>query len=261
MTRITNAILNQIMALWCDINNTVIKLLGNIKWHIDIRSNSKKLDVLIKDKSYLLICNHQSWADIPTLQYIINRKIPAFKFFLKQELIYVPIMGYSWWALDYPFMKRYTKEYLAKYPEKKGQDIATTKKACEKFKEFPVTIINYAEGTRYTQQKHDKQQSQFQYLLKPKSGGINYALSVIESIDHIIDTTIIYPNGKPSISDIFSGSVGKIEVHMNVIPRPEWLGRGDYENDVDYKKRCQDWINNLWQQKDALIAARMHENN
>ncbi len=55
---------------------------------------------------YLVSSNHQSWVDILVLQRIFHGRIPFLKFFLKQELIWVPVIGLAWWALDFPFMKR-----------------------------------------------------------------------------------------------------------------------------------------------------------
>ncbi len=52
--------------------------------------------------------NHRSWVDILVLQSIFNRRIPFLKFFLKRQLIWVPLLGLAWWALDFPFMRRYS---------------------------------------------------------------------------------------------------------------------------------------------------------
>jgi 1-acyl-sn-glycerol-3-phosphate acyltransferase len=124
---------------------------------------------------YLVLSNHQSWVDILILQKVFNRRIPFMRFFLKQQLIWVPMLGLAWWALDFPFMQRHTKSQLQKRPELAGQDIAATRKACEKFLGKPVSIMIFPEGTRFTPAKHAQQQSPFQHLLKPKSGGMAYA--------------------------------------------------------------------------------------
>ena len=86
-------------------------------------------DELRRDTSYLVISDHRSWVDIPALIQTLNRRTPFFKFFLKKELIWVPFLGLAWWALDYPFMKRYTKAFLAKNPELAGKDLEITKAA------------------------------------------------------------------------------------------------------------------------------------
>ena len=76
---------------------------------------------------YLSLSNHQSWADIFIVQMITNRKVPMLKFFMKFVLIYVPVIGICWWALDMPFLKRYTKDQLERNPSLRGKDFASMK--------------------------------------------------------------------------------------------------------------------------------------
>ena len=148
---ILDKILISIAGLWIGINSFNSKLFCKINW--DIRG----LEKLEKKEWYLILSNHQSWVDILALQTILNQKIPMLKFFLKKELIWVPFLGLAWWALDFPFMKRYSKKQLKENPHLKGKDLESTKKAGEKFKHTPVSIINFVEGTRFTQQKKGSQ--------------------------------------------------------------------------------------------------------
>ena len=92
---------------------------------------------------YLVSSNHQSWVDILVLQKIFNRRIPLLKFFLKRELIWVPVIGLAWWALDFPFMRR--RGGLAG-----AEDLERARQACRKFSVVPTSVINFLEGTRYT---------------------------------------------------------------------------------------------------------------
>src|SRR6185436_13395597 len=106
------------------------------------------------------------------------------------------LLGLAWWALDFPFMKRYTKQQLAKRPELAGRDIEATRRACAKFMHIPVSIMNFVEGTRFTRAKHDSQESPFQFLLKPKAGGVAFVLDAMgRALQSILDVTIVYPNG------------------------------------------------------------------
>lgn len=204
--------------------------------------------------SYLVISNHQSYADIILLQRSLNHKIPFLKFFLKQQLIWLPVFGLAWWALDFPFMKRYSRKYLKKYPHKAGKDFEETKKACEKFKDIPVSIMNFAEGTRCTQEKQQRQDSPFQNLLKPKAGGIGYVLSLLgEQINHIVDVTINYNSGTHSLWEMLSGKLDNIEISLDVIPLPEEI-KGDYINNSETRVGLQRWLNQRWQEKDAKLS-------
>jgi 1-acyl-sn-glycerol-3-phosphate acyltransferase len=235
--------------IWIDGNKAWMALTQKTEWQIT------GLENLNRRGWYLVNANHQSWVDIFVLQTIFNRKIPFLKFFLKAELIRVPVIGLVWWALDFPFMKRYSKTYLKKHPEKKGKDIATTRKACEKFSLTPTSVMNFLEGTRFTEEKHRNQRSPFNYLLKPKSGGIAFALSVLgEKFHSFLNVTIIYPHGVPTFWEFLCGRVDKIVVHIGEIEIPDQILAGDYERDKNFRTEFHQWIGSIWEDKDALIG-------
>ncbi|UAW98815.1 acyltransferase [Halopseudomonas nanhaiensis] len=209
--------------------------------------------------SYLVISNHQSWVDIPALVQAFNRKTPYFKFFLKKELIWVPFLGLAFWALDYPFMKRYSKAHLARHPEDRGKDLAITRKACERFQSLPVTVVNFLEGTRFTEDKRIAQQSPFGYLLKPKSGGVAFVMAALGAqMRSLLDVTIYYPGGRPpGFWALMCGRVDRVVVDIRGRTLSNELFAGDYENDPDFRETVQSWINQLWLDKDQRLA-QMH---
>ncbi len=205
---------------------------------------------------YLVLCNHQSWVDIPVLQKAFNRRIPLLRFFLKSELVWVPILGLAWWALDFPFMKRYSRALLEKRPELRGKDTEATRRACAKYRQLPVSVMNFVEGTRFTPAKHDQQASPYTHLLKPRAGGIGLVLGAMgDMLEAIVDVTIVYPNGQPSVVDLMAGRVREVVVHVDVQPVPAEFVGADYENDEAFRERFQAWVNALWAAKDARIAA------
>ncbi|WP_278618877.1 acyltransferase [Ectopseudomonas oleovorans] len=235
---------------WAENCKRIFALLTPTHW--DIRGNAE----LRRDRSYLVISNHQSWVDIPALVQAFNRRTPYFKFFLKQQLIWVPFLGLAFWALDYPFMKRYSKAFLDKNPHMKGKDLEITKAACEKFKRLPVTVVNFLEGTRFTPAKQAQQQSPYRYLLKPKAGGVAFVLATLgEQIDAVLDVTLVYPEGNPpGFWALLSGQVGKVIVDIQTRNLAAELWQGDYQNDPVFRQYMQDWVTQLWQEKDARIA-------
>lgn len=225
--------------------------------HWDIRGGGE----LRQDTSYLIISNHQSWVDIPALVQAFNRKTPYFKFFLKQQLIWVPFLGLAFWALDYPFMKRYSKAKLEKHPHLKGQDLDITRRACEKFRDLPVTVVNYLEGTRFTPAKQAQQGSPYRHLLKPKTGGVAFVLAALgEQLDAILDVTIVYPEGTPpGFWKLISGQVPRVIMDIRTRTLEPALWQGDYQNDDQFRLYVQDWVSGLWEEKDALIAQLKQE--
>jgi len=234
---------------WSEINKLIFKACLPTRWEI------RGAEGLRGDTSYLVVSNHQSWVDIPALVQTLNRRTPFFKFFLKKELIWVPFLGLAWWALDYPFMKRYNKAFLARNPELKGKDLEITKEACELFKRQPVTVVNYLEGTRFTEAKKTEQDSPYSHLLRPKAGGVAFVLAAMgEQLDAVLDVTVVYPQARiPGFWDLISGQVPRVIIDIQTRELDPALWQGDYENDPVFREYVQDWVNRLWAEKNARI--------
>jgi 1-acyl-sn-glycerol-3-phosphate acyltransferase len=236
---------------WIWINNLAHDLLCNTRWDIQGVEN------LEKSEWYLVFANHQSWTDILVLQRVFNRKIPFLKFFIKKELFWFPILGQAWWALDFPFIKRYTKSKLKRKPHLKGKDMEITRKACEKFKTVPISIMNFVEGTRFTQEKHKRQKSPYTHLLKPKAGGIAFVLDAMGGkIRRVLDVTIFYPETQKNFWAYLCGNISEIKVRVKSLPVHEDLV-GNYLNDKNFRIRFQTWLNQLWTEKDQSIGEMM----
>lgn len=238
---------------WMAVNNAIIDITSGVRWRVE------GMDGLARREWYLVTANHQSWADILVLQRVTNRRIPSLKFFLKQELIWVPLLGLAWWALDFPFMKRYTRAQLEKNPQLKGKDMETTRRACAKYEHFPVSVMNFFEGTRFSRAKHDEQDSPYRHLLKPKAGGAAFTLNAMGGQLHtLLDFTIVYPPGTSrSLLGFLGGAMNEVRVIVRQRPIPAWAARGDYESDPEFRARIQAWISEMWTEKDALIESRL----
>jgi 1-acyl-sn-glycerol-3-phosphate acyltransferase len=209
---------------------------------------------------YLVNSNHQTWADIFVLQHLFNRRIPLLKFFIKDQLKWVPVMGLAWWALDFPFMRRHSEEYLKLHPEMRGKDQAATRRACEKFALIPTSVMNFLEGTRFTPAKHQRQQSPYRHLLKPKAGGIALALNAMgDRFQAILDVTIVYPDGAPNFWEFLCGKLKRVIVRVQILPVPEHLMQSDYAGDAEVRAAFQRWVQQLWQDKDAQISRLLTE--
>jgi 1-acyl-sn-glycerol-3-phosphate acyltransferase len=249
-----NRLLMAIAASWIGLNTTMIGLLTHTRYSVTADAD------LRSEGHYLVLANHQTWVDIPVLQALFNRRIPLLRFFLKQQLFWVPLLGLAWWALDFPFMKRYSREHLALRPELAGRDIEVTQRACAKFRDLPVSIMNFAEGTRFTTRKHAGQASPFQHLLRPKAGGIAFVLNAMNDALHsILDVTLVYPNGRPALVDLFADRVGEVRVHIRELSIPAELRSGDYVNDPVFRERMQGWINGLWAEKEATFRRLLQD--
>lgn len=235
---------------WNAFNTFLIGVFTHTRFSVDNESQ------LRRDGHYLILSNHQSWVDIPILEALLNRRVPMLRFFLKSQLFWVPLLGLAWWALDFPFMKRYSREMIARRPELAGRDIEATRRACEKFQGIPVSLINFVEGTRFTPTKHAAQASPYAHLLRPKAGGVAFVLDAMGKAMHsILDVTIVYPHGIPTIGDLFANRIPEVRVHIRELPIPsEFASGGDYQNDAAFRERFQTWINALWAEKNERIA-------
>ncbi|MBU0994452.1 MAG: acyltransferase [Proteobacteria bacterium] len=241
--------LNFFCTMWASCNKIILIFLNDIKW--DIEGN----DDLSMNEWYLVLSNHQSYSDFVALQYVLNNRIPYFRFFIKKELLWIPIFNFVWYALDYPRMKRYPKEFLEKNPHLKGKDIETTRKSCERFKFVPVSVMNFVEGTRFTKAKHEKQQSPFKHLLKPKAGGIAFVLAAMgDQLSAILDVTISYSPKAMSLWDFFCGRVSEVKIRVKRLSVSDDV-KGDYFEDNTFRERFQAWMNTLWTEKDLLMES------
>ncbi|KAB2867885.1 MAG: acyltransferase [Burkholderiaceae bacterium] len=233
-------LLNRLATGWVGFNNAWIAAVCHAPWR------TSGVDDLRAHGWYLVSSNHRSWVDIFVLQRVFHRRIPFLKFFLKRELIWVPVIGLAWWALDFPFMRRGAG---------RRDDLATTRRACERFARIPTAVINFAEGTRFTDAKRSAQRSPYQHLLEPKIGGIGIALATMgEQFECMLDVTIVYPAGTPSFWGLLSGRIGEVIVEVRQLPLDAALLGGDLIRDKAYRNGIRCWIDDLWAQKDRRIA-------
>jgi 1-acyl-sn-glycerol-3-phosphate acyltransferase len=237
-----------IAQFWIGNNNRIIALTQRVRWEIT------GLEGLSTQQWYLVCSNHLSGLDIPVLQKVFHRRIPFLRFFLKQNLIWMPVLGQAWWALDFPFMKRHSAEVLARNPEKRLDDLASARRACEKLKHLPASVLSFAEGTRFTPEKHAEQKSPYTHLLRPKAGGLAYAMAALGSRFHsMLDVTLHYPDGDVTMTDMAMGRVHRIVVHVRQLAIPNEFIEGDYVGDAEFRERFKLWLNEIWEEKDALI--------
>jgi 1-acyl-sn-glycerol-3-phosphate acyltransferase len=246
--RLLSRVMTALAEGWIGTNNALFRVMGSLP--LDMRG----LEGLSTSEWYLVVSNHQSWVDILVLQAVFNRRIPFLKFFLKQQLIWVPFLGLAWWALDFPFMRRHSPEYLEKHPEKRGEDLDVTRRACEKFRLIPTSVMNFVEGTRFTERKHAAFKSPYRHLLPPRPGGTSFVLSAMGGMLHsMLDVTIAYTGRTPSFWDLCCGRLGTVTVDIRRRPIDERMAAGDYAGDPAFRARFKEWLAGLWTEKDQLL--------
>ena len=245
-----NRYLQQLPIHWALVNRAIITLCTYNKFQVngDAAFNPHG--------RYVLIANHSSWVDILILTTFFADKLPIMKFFMKKELLWsLPVAGLACYILGYPFMERHSADDIRKNPALKGKDIETAKKACEKFKEFPTIIMNFVEGTRFSQSKKIKQASPYHHLLKPKAMGVALVINELQNeLDGIVNVTLAYSTPNLSFWRFACGEFENIYMQYELLPvTPELIG--DCYEDRQFRKSFQAWLNELWQKKDLELIS------
>ncbi len=250
LTNLLSRVAEQLAIYFGVVSVFLIETINRIKIDINISG------ALSTRNWYLMMVNHRSYLDVILMIAFAHKRVPSPKFFLKKELIWLPFVGFGAWALDMPFMQRYSRAYLDKYPEKRSKDIETTRAKCQMYVDRPTTIVNFVEGTRYTPEKHRDKQSPYTHLLRPKAAGVAFTLSAMgELFTNIIDVSVLYPhNVKHPMLDMLCGNMKRIVIEVNVLPVDDSL-IGNYEGDEAFRLRFQSWLNTLWNNKDMRIKA------
>lgn len=240
--------LSSLGELWVSVNKASVWFYRDMEWDVHMPEG-------ISHKGrYLVFCNHQSGVDILALQHCLNRKAPFGRYLLKHQLIWVPVLGVAWWALDMAFLRRYSRQELQRNPALRGKDLENAARACEKLKHIPVSMMTFPEGTRLSEAKRKSQNSPYQHLLRPRYGGVGQVLySFDEALDSLIDVTIIYPDGSPTVWQYVSGQLKKIIVHIELRPIGEELRGKDFREDPASKAALKSWLNGIWDEKESLI--------
>lgn len=242
----------QLAVCWVATNRMVYALLHSARGQFTLDGT------LDPRKNYLLICNHQEWTDIVILFDAFHHRTPLLRFFLKYELLYVPLIGSGCWAMDFPFMKRHTREQIAANPALRDEDLQTTRRACEIYRSEPVTVVNFVEGTRFSEHKRASKGSPYRHLLRPKSAGLSFTLNAMgEQFAGLIDCTLVYEptQGRGLLWSWLRGDQRRLRLHAQVRPLPADLLHGDYESGAVFRERFQQWVNTLWAEKEARIEA------
>lgn len=235
---------------WVGTNNRIFDLFLDTKW--DIRG----LDGLTREGHYLVISNHVCWVDIFAVLRAFHGRSAFIRFFLKHVLIWFPIAGQACWTLEFPFMRRYSPEYLKQHPEKRGRDLAATRKFCERYRDIPVTILNFVEGTRFTRDKHEEQASPYRYLLRPRVGGIGFVIACLPGeLQAMYDVTLVYPQRDVTMLDFLANRLPWIVVDARRIDIPPEFHAAAITDRGPERERFKRWVEAIWGEKDERIGA------
>jgi 1-acyl-sn-glycerol-3-phosphate acyltransferase len=226
---------------------SALRILHKLQWDFQIPKDVNT------ETWYIAMSNHQSWADIFILLAAGHKKIPLLKFFMKKELQWIPIIYLVHKTVDMPFLNRHSRAQIQANPELKRVDYENAKKAAKRFSRNPSSAFSFAEGTRFTSEKHSSQESPYSNLLKPKVGALAIALSGMPQVNTLIDFTVVYATQKRSTWDFLCGDLSKAKVVAKTYALPENLKNRSFEEEDDYRKSFQTFVDAIWLEKQETI--------
>jgi 1-acyl-sn-glycerol-3-phosphate acyltransferase len=246
--RAMNRAMDAIVQVWVAAHRLTFAALGvtriDVTWPEDTE--------LSPDGWYLVLSNHQSWADILILQNIFWGRIPILKFFTKRQLIWVPLLGLAMWFLGFPYVRRLPREQIAADPSLAALDRQATVNACQGFRDHPTSVLSFLEGTRFTAAKHEAQDSRFQRLLNPKLGGVSYVVTALsDRLDGVLDVTLTYPDGIPTIWELLQGHCPRVNAVVAARGLPP--GVAGVSDPDQVREHLRPWVEAIWQQKDERL--------
>ncbi|MDP6376829.1 MAG: acetyltransferase [Pseudomonadales bacterium] len=214
----------------------------NVEWNDPLGLN--------RDSWYIVVSNHQTWTDILLLQTTLRDAIPPVKFFTKQQLIWVPFIGVAMYILGFPYVRRISREQRMQNPALANVDRDNTLAACDGFRTHPTAALNFLEGTRFTREKHDRQQRPaYTHLLNPRLGGLGHVLQgLAEELHCLVDVTIVYPQGVPTFWEFLKGECPRVEIHIESRRLPE-----DILDEETQRDALVPWVAAIWQEKDGRL--------
>ncbi|NP_001279132.1 1-acyl-sn-glycerol-3-phosphate acyltransferase gamma isoform X1 [Callorhinchus milii] len=166
------------------------------------------------------------------------------KVLAKKELLYVPLIGWTWYFLEIVFCKRRWEE-----------DKDTVLSGLRSLQDYPESMwfLLYCEGTRFTEKKHrismevaeSKGLPKLKYHLLPRTKGFTTTVHCLRgTVAAVYDVTLNFRDKQnPTLLSILYGK--KYFADMCV-------RRFALDDIPEDEKECAAWLHKLYQEKDAL---------
>ena len=208
-----------------------------------------------QDQSYLMVLNHRSQADILVAMAFFYDKTPNMKFFMKQSLLYFPVLGQVTYLINCPFVKKMTLKQVRANPSLVAKQREKIKTQCRALVQQSVTLGIFSEGTRFTAQKHAMQSDKtLKHLLVPQPAGLALALEACSpQVRQLLDVTLVYGHGDVSLWRLLSGQISQVSVSADTHDLHGCQLVGDYTGDRKFRQHFTAWLKALWYKKDQWI--------
>ncbi|HEX2060721.1 MAG TPA: acyltransferase, partial [Thermoanaerobaculia bacterium] len=130
-----------------------------------------------------------------------------------------------------------------------------TRRACRRYRYLPVSILNFVEGTRFTRDKHEDQQSPYRFLLRPRVGGISFVIaSLARQLDAMYDVTLVYPQRDVTFADFLRNRVPWVRIEARRVEIPVEFHASAITQPGEPRERFKEWVETIWREKDERIG-------
>lgn len=194
----------------------------------------------------IIILNHNHEIDFLCGWTMCERfgVLGSSKVLAKKELLYVPLIGWTWYFLEIVFCKRKWEE-----------DRDTVIEGLRRLADYPeyMWFLLYCEGTRFTEKKHrismevaeSKGLPKLKHHLLPRTKGFTTAVHYLRgTVSAVYDVTLNFRENKnPSLLGILYGKKYYADMCVRRFP---------LEDIPDDEKEAASWLHKLYQEKDAL---------
>lgn len=188
------------------------------------------------------IINHRGDLDWMIGWIIIERMgmLGGTKCFLKESVQYLPVVGWSFWLMEFPMLKRNWEK-----------DRSCLAELSARLANYPINLLMciFPEGSRFTKEKHEASKEfcrsrgiePLRHHLYPRTKGFAYAVKNMHYIDVVYDVTLGFKKGEPSILGVLNADPCEIDVLARRIEIKDF----SRENE----KKASDWLVNLFREK------------
>eukprot|EP00051_Salpingoeca_urceolata_P011238 m.138992 g.138992 ORF g.138992 m.138992 type:complete len:387 (+) comp17045_c0_seq1:112-1272(+) len=166
------------------------------------------------------VLNHRSDIDWLLGWFIASNfnVLGGTKCLLKSTLRYLPVLGWSWWFLEYTFLSRSWE-----------RDQGRLRKSLGILGDFPGAfwVVIFAEGTRLTDEKLAASQEHcrskglpvLKNVMYPRTKGFSLAVdSLHDHIDCLYDVTLAFPGDIPTFGGVMAGKPYEVSAYIRRTP-------------------------------------------
>ena len=183
----------------------------------------------------VIVCNHQSWFDIPVLQHVITDQGPIIKFMIKQQLIWVPVLGWICLALNFPRLRREERKMSME------KDFFSIRTALADVSNESGALLVFPESTRFAHDKWLAQKSPYRHLLIPRVGALRLTISGVPAGTPVLDVTIRYDGGESDFWRCMHKATKVVTVKLET-------------RDASELENTRAWLAESWSRKDRFIG-------